>query len=143
MRRAMQAGDGELKLGGLGVQRDFIDVRDVARAVHAASLSAAQGVVNIGSGRAVRLRDAAAVLARVAGYGGALHELDQVPMRAALGHPRADSEHGMPAAYPYPDGCGSWQQADVRTARDRLGWRPRINLEESLADIWMEAACRI
>ncbi|MDX3278211.1 reductase, partial [Streptomyces scabiei] len=42
-----------------------------------------------------------------------------------------------------PDGCGSWQQADVRTARDRLGWRPRINLEESLADIWMEAACRI
>ncbi|PBO22264.1 hypothetical protein CLM85_23115, partial [Streptomyces albidoflavus] len=48
-----------------------------------------------------------------------------------------------PAAYPYPDGCGSWQQADVRTARDRLGWRPRINLEESLADIWMEAACRI
>ncbi|MDX2827362.1 reductase, partial [Streptomyces ipomoeae] len=48
-----------------------------------------------------------------------------------------------PVAYPYPDGCGSWQQADVRTARDRLGWRPRINLEESLADIWMEAACRI
>lgn len=47
------------------------------------------------------------------------------------------------APYPYPDGCGPWQQADVRTARDRLGWRPRINLEESLADIWMEAACRI
>ncbi|MEU0736680.1 reductase, partial [Streptomyces lavendulocolor] len=45
--------------------------------------------------------------------------------------------------HPYPDGCGGWQQADVRTARDRLGWRPRINLEESLADIWMEAACRI
>ncbi|MEU1022333.1 reductase, partial [Streptomyces sp. NPDC005904] len=129
--------------GGLGVQRDFVDVRDVARAVHAASLSAAQGVVNIGSGRAVRLRDAAAVLARVAGYGGALHELDQVPVRGVIGHPRAEGEHGPPAAYPYPDGCGSWQQADVRTARDRLGWRPRINLEESLADIWMEAACRI
>ncbi|MGW1149186.1 reductase, partial [Streptomyces sp. NPDC002454] len=119
---------------------------DVARAVHAASLSAAQGVVNIGSGRAVRLRDAAAVLARVAGYGGALHELDapSVPLRSPLGHPRSDPDHQLlPAAYPYPDGCGSWQQADVRTARDRLGWRPRINLEESLADIWMEAACRI
>ncbi|MFE6284673.1 NAD-dependent epimerase/dehydratase [Streptomyces sp. NPDC057877] len=171
MRRAMQTGDGELKLGGLGIQRDFIDVRDVARAVHAASLSAAQGVINIGSGRAVRLRDAAAVLARVAGYGGALHELDgpPPPMRSQLahslghpggghatgghalahsiGHPRPDSDHPAPVphpgAYPYPDGCGSWQQADVRTARDRLGWRPRINLEESLADIWMEAACRI
>ncbi|AWZ04585.1 MULTISPECIES: NAD-dependent epimerase/dehydratase family protein [unclassified Streptomyces] len=163
MRRAMQSGDGELKLSGLGVQRDFVDVRDVARAVHAASLSAAQGVVNIGTGRAVRLRDAAAVLARVAGYGGSLHELDlpqhaQHPQGhghpgrpqglAAIGSPRSEATAEQLAAaaqppYPYPDGCGAWQQADVRTARDRLGWRPRINLEESLADIWMEAACRI
>ncbi|MFE6841269.1 NAD-dependent epimerase/dehydratase family protein [Streptomyces sp. NPDC057686] len=167
MRRAMQNGDGELKLSGLGVQRDFVDVRDVARAVHAASLSAAQGVVNIGTGRAVRLRDAAAVLARVAGYGGALHELDvpqqgqhghghglghgpqgRSPGLAAIGAPRSEATAeqlagGAAPAYPYPDGCGAWQQADVRTARDRLGWRPRINLEESLADIWMEAACRI
>ncbi|WP_327254827.1 NAD-dependent epimerase/dehydratase [Streptomyces sp. NBC_01244] len=167
MRRAMQSGDGELKLSGLGVQRDFVDVRDVARAVHAASLSAAQGVVNIGTGRAVRLRDAAAVLARVAGYGGSLHEID-VPQHgqhaqhpqahghpgrptglAAIGSPRSEATAEQLAAataqppYPYPDGCGAWQQADVRTARDRLGWRPRINLEESLADIWMEAACRI
>ncbi|MFJ2819940.1 NAD-dependent epimerase/dehydratase family protein [Streptomyces toxytricini] len=167
MRRAMQSGDGELKLSGLGVQRDFVDVRDVARAVHAASLSAAQGVVNIGTGRAVRLRDAAAVLARVAGYGGALHEIDvpqgghpqghgplhgghgRASSLAAIGAPRSEATAEQlaaappAAAYPYPDGCGAWQQADVRTARDRLGWRPRINLEESLADIWMEAACRI
>ncbi|MEU6864622.1 NAD-dependent epimerase/dehydratase family protein [Streptomyces sp. NPDC046876] len=180
MRRAMQSGDGELKLSGLGVQRDFVDVRDVARAVHAASLSAAQGVVNIGTGRAVRLRDAAAILARVAGYGGALHELDlphggpggpggpgdrqphgqhghghpghpgRASALAAIGAPRSEATPEQlaaagppPASYPYPDGCGAWQQADVRTARDRLGWRPRINLEESLADIWMEAACRI
>ncbi|MDG4863827.1 reductase, partial [Streptomyces sp. T-3] len=79
-----------------------------------------------------------------AGYAGALHELDSGPGgRPSLSHPRSESELGSPAAFPYPDGCGSWQQADVRTARDRLGWRPRINLEESLADIWMEAACRI
>ncbi|MDF3145046.1 reductase, partial [Streptomyces sp. T21Q-yed] len=99
-----------------------------------------------------------AVLARVAGYGGALHELDGPPgpLRPSIGHPRADSDHmahathsthaahaGAGAPVAYPDGCGSWQQADVRTARDRLGWRPRINLEESLGDIWMEAACRI
>jgi nucleoside-diphosphate-sugar epimerase len=134
MRRAMQQGDSELKLPGLGVQRDFVDVRDVARAVHAASLSAAQGVVNIGSGRAVRLREVLTVLSRVAGYAGAVHELDG---------PGAHAPGGPGHQPPYPDGCGSWQQADVRTARDRLGWRPRIGLEESLADIWMEAACRI
>ncbi|MEU1801971.1 NAD-dependent epimerase/dehydratase [Streptomyces sp. NPDC019937] len=167
MRRAMQSGDSELKLSGLGVQRDFVDVRDVARAVHAASLSAAQGVVNIGTGRAVRLREAASVLARVAGFGGTLHEVDVPPGRNPMhpaahipapahapghapaptphapGHAPGPAEHGGATAYPYPDGCGSWQQADVRTARDRLGWRSRIPLEESLADIWMEAACRI
>ncbi|MET7933624.1 NAD-dependent epimerase/dehydratase family protein [Streptomyces sp. NPDC005322] len=174
MRRAMQSGESELKLSGLAVQRDFVDVRDVARAVHAAALSAAQGVVNIGTGRAVRLREAATVLARVAGFGGTLHEIDAPPGRGALhhtpvaamphvpapapppshgpgpghglGHPAGAAEHGAggsAATYPYPDGCGSWQQADVRTARDRLGWRSRIPLEESLADIWMEAACRI
>lgn len=169
MRRAMQSGDSELKLSGLGVQRDFVDVRDVARAVHAASLSAAQGVVNIGTGRAVRLREAASVLARVAGFGGTLHEVDVPPGQRNPLHPAAHipapahapghapaptphapghapgpgGEHGGATAYPYPDGCGSWQQADVRTARDRLGWRARIPLEESLADIWMEAACRI
>ncbi|MBA0051448.1 NAD-dependent epimerase/dehydratase family protein [Streptomyces sp. AJS327] len=141
MRRAMQQGDGELRLAGLGVQRDLVDVRDIARAVHAASLSAAQGVVNIGTGRAVRLRDAAGVLARAAGYTGSV-------VGVPAGHGTATDGHPPPAtaghpAQPYADGCGSWQQADVRTARDRLGWRPRIGLEESLADIWMEAACRI
>jgi nucleoside-diphosphate-sugar epimerase len=142
LRRAMQHGDNELKLTGLGVQRDFVDVRDVARAVHAATLSAAQGVVNIGSGQAVRLREAAVALARISGYTGALHELDGPP--AQLPAPRSAADHApLPVPPAYPDGCGAWQQADVRTARDRLGWRARIVLEESLADIWMEAACRM
>ncbi|MCE7082491.1 NAD(P)-dependent oxidoreductase [Streptomyces sp. ST2-7A] len=170
MRRALQHGETELRLTGLGVQRDFVDVRDVARAVHAATLSAARGVVNIGSGQAVRLRDAATTLARVSGFTGLLHEVD-VPHGPHAGHPghighsghdiRAGAVPGpraadrspqgagperpvdAPPVPPYPDGCGPWQQADVRAARDRLGWRSRINLEESLADIWMEAACRL
>lgn len=189
MRRAMQQGESEVRLGGLAVQRDFVDVRDVARAVHAAALSAAQGVINIGTGRAVRLRDAAGVLARVAGFQGSLHELEPgggtgpgassapsavssassgasvsagsaasagspasastvstvtaVPAPASAPSASSTATAERPSAQPYPDGCGNWQQADVRTARDRLGWRPRIGLEESLADIWMEAACRI
>ncbi|MET7638330.1 NAD-dependent epimerase/dehydratase family protein [Streptomyces sp. NPDC005438] len=149
MRRVMQHGDGDLRLGGLAVQRDFVDVQDIARAVHAASLSAAQGVINIGSGRAVKLREAAAMLARVAGFNGALHEMEPPSPGSRMIPQQATDSPGSPGAQPapthapYPDGCGIWQQADVRTARDRLGWRPRIGLEESLADIWMEAACRI
>jgi nucleoside-diphosphate-sugar epimerase len=151
MRRAMQHQDTELKLGGLVVQRDFVDVRDVARAVHAATLSAAQGVINIGTGHAVRLRDAALMLARISGYAGTLLEMDgpppgvpvpSVPSVPAQGGTPGYAGHAQPV-HPYPDGCGLWQQADVRTARDRLGWRARIGLEESLADIWMEAACRM
>jgi nucleoside-diphosphate-sugar epimerase len=166
LRRAMQSGAAEVRVGGLSVLRDFVDVRDVARAVHAASLSAAQGVVNIGTGHAVRLRDAAAALARAAGFGGHLLELDEpaeeregaVPAARHGGEgqrpdvPQARLHPGEPqrpaepqrAASPFlADGCGVWQQADVRTARDRLGWRARIPLEESLADVWMEAACRV
>ncbi len=148
LRRAMQHEDSELKLGGLAVHRDFVDVRDVSRAVHAATLSAAQGVINIGSGHAVRLRDAALTLARISGYSGTLLELEGsapgVPSQAAGGPAPIPPPpaHSAPS-HPYPDGCGAWQQADVRTARDRLGWRARIGLEESLADIWMEAACRM
>jgi NDP-hexose 4-ketoreductase len=154
MRRAMQHQDTELKLGGLVVQRDFVDVRDVARAVHAATLSAAQGVINIGTGHAVRLRDAALMLARISGYAGTLLEMDGpppgVPVPSVPSVPSVPAQGGTPGyaghaqpVHPYPDGCGLWQQADVRTARDRLGWRARIGLEESLADIWMEAACRM
>lgn len=131
LRRAMQGGESEVRVGGLSVLRDFVDVRDIARAVHAATLSAAQGIVNVGSGHAVRLRDAAATLARSAGFTGRLLELDD------------HGEHTTEPERRPSDGCGVWQQADVRTARDRLGWRSRIALEESLADVWMEAACRV
>jgi nucleoside-diphosphate-sugar epimerase len=162
LRRAMTVGEAELRLTGLAVQRDFVDVRDVARAVHAAGLSAAQGVVNIGAGRAVRMREVAVMMANLAGYNGVLRELDEPPQHVVIGAQSRGGHtvstgvahgpgHGYPpgqaptltAPPPYPDGCGIWQQADVRTARDRLGWRSRIALEESLADVWMEAACRV
>jgi NDP-hexose 4-ketoreductase len=65
-----------------------------------------------------------------------------LPSVPAQGGTPGYAGHAQPV-HPYPDGCGLWQQADVRTARDRLGWRARIGLEESLADIWMEAACRM
>ena len=93
LRRAMQTGDRELKLGGLGVQRDFVDVRDVARAVHAASLSAAQGVVNIGIGRAVRLREAAAGSPGSPGTTARCTSWTTRPARPGASRPRPREEH--------------------------------------------------
>jgi len=131
LRRALERDEGQVRTADLSAFRDFVDVRDVARAVHAAAFSAATGVVNIGSGTGVRLRDAAQLLARAAGFEGRLVEESRGPLSGSAG------ESGdRPAEV-------LWRQADVRTARDRLGWRPRVPLEESLADVWTEIACRV
>ncbi|NYI08129.1 NAD-dependent epimerase/dehydratase family protein [Allostreptomyces psammosilenae] len=122
LREAMENGTNVARVGDLSAFRDFVDVRDVARAVHAATVSGAQGVINIGSGVPTRVREAARMLVRAAGFVGRVEE----------------------------EGVGSersadvlWQQADVRAAKERLGWRYRIPLDESLADVWMEAACKV
>jgi nucleoside-diphosphate-sugar epimerase len=129
LRRALERDEKAVRTVDLSAFRDFVDVRDVARAVHAAAFSAATGVINIGSGAAVRLRDAAHLLTRAAGFEGRLLEEARSPI------PGADSTDRPVEVL--------WRQADVRTARDRLGWRPRVPLEESLADIWTEIACRV
>ncbi|OEV09284.1 NAD-dependent epimerase/dehydratase family protein [Streptomyces nanshensis] len=124
MFRAVARGDSELRVPGLDEQCDFVDVRDVARAVHSASLATVQGVVNIGSGTAVRLHDAATILAQLAGYEGKLLG----PEPATTGRSNGDRRQ---------------QQADIHAADNRLGWRPRIGLEESLGDLWREATCLV
>jgi nucleoside-diphosphate-sugar epimerase len=144
LRRALERGEPEVRTVELSAYRDFVDVRDVARAVRAAAVSAATGVVNIGSGTGTRIRDAAQLLVRASGFQGRL--LEEPRILAAPGTLTTPAPFGDPA----PPGeqravaeAVLWRQADVRTARDRLGWRPRVPLEESLADIWMETACRV
>jgi nucleoside-diphosphate-sugar epimerase len=132
LRRALERGEPQLRSADLSAFRDFVDVRDVARAVHAASFSAATGVINVGSGSGTRLRDAAQLLIRAAGFEGRLVE------EGRPGGPMVPGQE--PVDRP---GEVLWRQADVRTARDRLGWRPRVPLEESLADVWTEIACRV
>lgn len=129
LRRALERGEPTVRTADLSAFRDFVDVRDVARAVQSAAVSAATGVINVGGGTAVRMRDAAGLLVRAAGFEGRLLE---------------EGRSGIPGADP-ADRPGEvlWRQADIRTARERLGWRPRVPLEESLADIWMETACRV
>ncbi len=108
------AGDSEIRLGGLGGFRDFVDVRDVAAA--AVSAAYAPGplppVLNVGSGRATRLRDLVGSLVTMAGGGRTVVEDPEQP------------------------GGVTWSQADISLIADALGWRPVTDLTTSLWDLW-------
>ncbi|MFI8453960.1 NAD-dependent epimerase/dehydratase family protein [Kitasatospora sp. NPDC085464] len=164
LRRALERDENQVRMPDLSGYRDFVDVRDVARAIQAAAVSAATGVINIGSGHAVRARDAAQLLVRASGFEGSIVEENrQVLLPAqAVGAggdhlPGHLPGHHQPGPYlpghrlegQRPDGRAvpgepvPWRQADVRTARDRLGWRTQVPLEESLGDVWLETACRV
>lgn len=150
LRRALERDEAQVRMPDLSGYRDFVDVRDVARAIQAAAVSAATGVINIGSGHAVRARDAAQLLVRASGFEGAIVEENrQVLLPAQVGGPGGDHLPGHHLPGHRPEGrvaAGEpvpWRQADVRTARDRLGWRTQVPLEESLGDVWLETACRV
>jgi NDP-hexose 4-ketoreductase len=117
MRAAMDQGSNEILLGPLGSYRDFVDVRDVARAIAAAALAPHIGetVLNVGSGNAVLIRDAVKLLAEVAGFTGEIKESDA---------PQARS------------GAVNWIAADITRITQVLGWRPTHDLESSIRGIW-------
>ncbi|MEU5581836.1 NAD(P)-dependent oxidoreductase [Streptomyces huasconensis] len=108
---------GTLRVGDLTAHRDFVDVRDVARAVALALALPGRlpRLLNIGSGRAAPVRDLAHGLAEAAGFTGAVEE--------------APAPAGRSTAVP-------WQCSDVTAAEWELGWRPRFTLRESLAALW-------
>lgn len=98
-------------LGDIGTRRDYTEVSDVVRATWAALQEPGAGyqVYNLGSGRPVTLDQLIAALGRV------LHRpiaLDLLP----------------PAPGDVP---ATW--ADIRRARERLGYEPRVSLEQGLA----------
>ncbi|MFJ5730768.1 NAD-dependent epimerase/dehydratase family protein [Streptomyces paradoxus] len=106
-----------LRLGDLSAHRDFVDVRDVARA--AALAATAPGplppVLNIGGGRAVPVRDLVRGLAGLAGFRGRIEETT------------AGSARSAPV---------SWQCSDIAAAERALGWRPAHTLDDALAALW-------
>ena len=112
-----------LRLAPLRAHRDFVDVRDIAEAVCAASAASDPGpVANIGRGEAVSVR----------------WLVDQ--LIAESGVPAEVIEHDGQSAEAERGSGIEWQQVDIGTARRRLCWRPRRGLAESLAALWAHSA---
>ncbi|TXJ76055.1 SDR family oxidoreductase [Streptomyces lavendulae] len=106
-----------LRLGDLSAYRDFVDVRDVARAVALAVTAPGPlpPVLNIGGGGALPVRDLVQGLARLAGFRGTLAEDGDGSARSAQ---------------------VSWQCSDIGAAERALGWRPAHGLDDALAALW-------
>ncbi|MHA5052589.1 NAD-dependent epimerase/dehydratase family protein [Streptomyces sp. SD15] len=117
LREAGRDPDAVIGLGDLSAYRDFVDVRDVARAAVCAATAPGPlpRVLNIGGGKAVLVRDLVRALAHIAGFRG-----------------RIEEDSGGSAR----SGEVSWQCSDITAAGDALGWRPSRTLDESLAALW-------
>ncbi|MEU4041038.1 NAD-dependent epimerase/dehydratase family protein [Streptomyces antibioticus] len=119
LRETDRGPDAVLRLGDLSAHRDFVDVRDVARAVELAVTAPAPlpPVLNIGAGRAVPVRELVRGLAARAGFRGRIEET-------------ADGGRSVRS------GEVSWQCSDIAAAEAALGWRPAHTLDEALAALW-------
>ena len=103
-----------LEVGNLDARRDFVDVRDVARAYRLAVRSDVTGdVFNVCSGRAVSIRRILELLLGLARC-------------EVVVHP--DPERMRPADIPLLIG-------DPRRFREATGWIPEIPLEQTLSDL--------
>ncbi|MFJ8958924.1 NAD-dependent epimerase/dehydratase family protein [Lentzea sp. NPDC102401] len=116
IRTALRKG-GDITLGPLGAYRDFVDVADVAGAIADAAFAPAlpEPVLNVGSGRAVAVRDVVAMLAEVAGFRGEVRESDPVHSRSS---------------------AVTWIAADTTRVSRALGWSPHQDLTTSVQAVW-------
>jgi GDP-4-dehydro-6-deoxy-D-mannose reductase len=106
-----------VRVGNLDVQRDFTDVRDVARAYELAALQGVPGeVYNVGSGRAVALRE---ILRMLIGLSTATIVVEPDPARI------------RPVDVPVI-------ACDATRFYRQTGWHPTIALHRSLADVLAE-----
>ena len=103
-----------VKVGNLQAQRDFTDVRDIARAYRVAAEQGEPGAVyNLGSGRPVAIQT---ILDLLLGMSQAQIEV------------QTDPERMRPADVPLI-------ACDATRFQQRTGWEPRIPLEQMLRDI--------
>lgn len=103
-----------LRLGSLVPRRDFTYVRDTVEGYIAAADApdALGAVINIGSGRAISIGELAALIGELLGRDLEVQE-DAARMRPL----HSEVMH---------------LEADNRLARDLLGWRPQVSLEDGL-----------
>jgi nucleoside-diphosphate-sugar epimerase len=114
--RGVESAGGEMALSIAEARRDFLDVRDAADAVVSAAGAGVTGrAINIGSGVPVEIRTLVTMFVTAAGYPASV-------IRERQG--RVESFGG------------DWTRADIRLARELLGWRPRISLPDSLRAMW-------
>ena len=117
MRTALNGGQDAVLLGPLGAYRDFVDVRDVATAITMTALAdqVKEPVLNVGSGRPIRCREAVSLMAEVAGFTGRVVEADPAPGRSR---------------------SVDWSAADLSRIERSLGWAPRYDLRASVMATW-------
>lgn len=118
LRDAVAVGAREIRLGSLDAWRDYIDVREAARALVAAAHAPGFGsetILNVGAGRAMQTRELVGRLSDVAGFTGTIVE-DAPP-----------SDRSASVA---------WQAADITRARELLGWSPDASIDAALRALW-------
>jgi GDP-4-dehydro-6-deoxy-D-mannose reductase len=119
--RLLDPAPGPLLVGDLDTRRDFVDARDVARALVAlAELGTPGRVYHVGTGVSRRVGEG---LQRLLLRSGRSLEVRADPALASTSGP-GDS------------------RADTRRIVAETGWRPEIPFETSLDDLWDEAASR-
>ncbi len=105
--------DPVISVGNLEAQRDFTDVRDMARAYHLAALHCVPGeVYNVGSGVPRSIREVLKTLIALSGVEVTVH---------------TDPDRLRPFDSPVI-------VADARKFREATGWEPSISFEQSLRD---------
>jgi len=104
-----------LRVGNIETRRDFVDVRDVAAAFDAVLERGRPGeVYNVGSGTDVSIAEIIDEIMEVSGL--------RVPMEVASSRFRNTDVARI--------------SADVAKITAETDWRPKIDLKESLRDMW-------